>query len=263
MQHFVGHGEGLGEGGAVIGDAEQILVWDDDQGVDEFLQLFDAGFGDAHAVTAFEMKRLSHDTDSQDPRFARDSRDHGSTPRAGATTHPGGDENHIGAAHRLEDVIERFLCRSAADIGPRPGAEPPGDSDPQLNLALCARLQQRLRVGVADYELAPDQIRADHVVDGVSPGAAHPDHRDAGFHLVLVLWDAQVDHAVVPHKSCLYDPRSDRSGLPPRWLTRARASNNVEFASKVLLQPVTQSTEDPAPCACSAAPHTGHLGALR
>ena len=26
MQHFVGHGEGLGEGGAVVGDAEQILV---------------------------------------------------------------------------------------------------------------------------------------------------------------------------------------------------------------------------------------------
>ncbi len=66
MQHVVGHLEGLGEGRALIGDPEQILVRDDEQRVDEFLQLLDAGFGEAHAVRAFEVERLGDHADRQD-----------------------------------------------------------------------------------------------------------------------------------------------------------------------------------------------------
>ena len=50
IEHLVGHREGVGEGGLLVGDAEQVLVRDDDQRVDGLLQLGDAGFGDAHAA---------------------------------------------------------------------------------------------------------------------------------------------------------------------------------------------------------------------
>jgi hypothetical protein len=42
VQHVVGHLERLGEGRALIGQPEQVLVRDDDQRVDELLQLLDA-----------------------------------------------------------------------------------------------------------------------------------------------------------------------------------------------------------------------------
>jgi hypothetical protein len=57
VQHLVGHAEGFGEGGPLVGDPEQVLVRDDDQGVDVALQLADAGVGQAHAVAALRSGR--------------------------------------------------------------------------------------------------------------------------------------------------------------------------------------------------------------
>ena len=70
MQHLVGHAEGFGEGGALVGDAEQVLVGDDDQGVDVALQLGDAGVGQAHAVTALEVEGLGDHAHGQDAALA-------------------------------------------------------------------------------------------------------------------------------------------------------------------------------------------------
>jgi hypothetical protein len=80
------------------------------------------------------------------------------------------------------------------DIRPRPGAEPAGYPDAELDLARRGRELQRLRVGVAGNELAADQVGADHVVDRVPAGAADPDDGDAGLKLLLVFRDAQIDH---------------------------------------------------------------------
>ena len=43
IEHLVGHREGVGEGGLLVGDAEQVLVGDDDQRIDRLLQFDDAG----------------------------------------------------------------------------------------------------------------------------------------------------------------------------------------------------------------------------
>src|SRR5208282_1123852 len=120
-------------------------------------------------------------------------------------------------------------------------------------------LQQRLSIGVAGDEVASDQTRADHVVDGVSPGAPYPDNRDTGLHLLLVLRNAQIDHAVPSAATQLYDTRSG-PGSPFAGSRDDRASDKAEFASKVLSQPVTQSTEEPVwrlRMAGSAAQHLG------
>ena len=118
MQHVVGHLERVGKGRALVGDAEEILVRNDDQCVDKLLQFLDAGVGAAHPMTALEVKRLRHHADGQDPRFARDACDHRSAPGAGPSAHAGGDEHHVGAAHRIEDVVERLLGGGPSDIGP-------------------------------------------------------------------------------------------------------------------------------------------------
>ena len=147
------------------------------------------------------------------PEFAGDTCDYRRTAGTGAPAHTGGDEHHIQVLHRFEDFVERFFGCGAPDIGAGPGAEPAGNADPQLDFAVGGRLLHRLRIRIADDELTPDQIRADHIVDGVSPGAAYPDNSDSGLHLLLVPRDAQIDHM----SSTASQPQScpEGSGLPP------------------------------------------------
>ena len=63
VKHVIGHVEGVGESGLVIGHAEQVLIWNDDQRVDIALQFLNPGLGRVHPVAALEMKRLGHHPD--------------------------------------------------------------------------------------------------------------------------------------------------------------------------------------------------------
>ena len=196
MQDVVGHLEGISERGSVIRHPEQVLIRDDDQRIDEFLKLLDPRLSQAHAVGALEMKWLGDHTDRQNSRFAGDARDYRGAAGTGTAAHSGGDERHVGPVHRLEDFVERLFCGGASDIRPRAGAKASGDADPELDLPRRGGLRQRLSVGIAGHELAPDQVRADHIVDGISAGAPHANNSNAGLHLLLVSRNAQIDHAV-------------------------------------------------------------------
>ena len=58
IEHLVGHGEGRGEGGLLIGHAEQVLVRNDDQRIDMLGQELDSALGRLLAAHAFEMEWL-------------------------------------------------------------------------------------------------------------------------------------------------------------------------------------------------------------
>ena len=88
-----------------------------------FLQLDDAGFGEAHAALAFEVERLGHDADGQDAELARGLRDDRRSAGAGAAAHAGGDEHHVRAGEMIADFVDDFLGGGAPDFGLRAGAE--------------------------------------------------------------------------------------------------------------------------------------------
>ena len=123
IEHLVGHGEGVGEGGLLVRDPEQVLVRDHDQGVDRLLQLVDAGLGDAHAAHALELERLRHDADREDAHVARRAGDHRRRAGAGAAAHAGGDEGHVRARELVADLVDHLLGGGAADLRLRAGAE--------------------------------------------------------------------------------------------------------------------------------------------
>ncbi len=179
MQHLVGHGEGLGEGGAVVGDAEQILVGNDDERIDEGLKFLDAAFGDAHALVALEGEGLGDDADGEDAHLAHRAGDDRRRAGAGAAAHAGGDEHHVRAGDLVENFVERFLGAGAADIGLRARAQALGDARAELNAALGPGLGQRLGIGVGDDEIDAFEFGRDHVVDRIAAGAADAEHRDA------------------------------------------------------------------------------------
>ena len=79
VQHLIGAQKRVGEGGFFVGDAEQVLIRDDNQRVDILAQLGNAGFSDPHPPRAFEGERLGDDANDENAHFLGDPRDHGSS----------------------------------------------------------------------------------------------------------------------------------------------------------------------------------------
>ena len=167
-----------------IGEAEQVLVRDDDQRVDVLLKLGDAGIGRAAAARAFEGERLGDHADGQDALVARSLGDDRRSAGAGAAAHAGGDEAHVRAFERLHDLVDRLFGGGAADLRPRAGAEALGDLEAELDPAVGGRIVERLGVGVGDDEIDALDVGAHHVGDGVAARAADADHADPRAKLV-------------------------------------------------------------------------------
>ncbi len=168
--------------------------------------------GEAHAALALEMERLGDDADGEDAEvLARSLGDDGSRARAGAAAHAGGDEDHVRAAQVIADLVDRLLGRGAADFRLRAGAKAFGDLHAHLHDALGLRHGKRLRVGIGDDEIDALQSGGDHVVDGISAGAADPEHGDARLQFPNV-GDFQIDG----HGSLFNTRASGHRGRPVR-----------------------------------------------
>ena len=116
MQHCVRHMEGIGEGGALIRQTEQVLVRNDDQRVDIGLHLLDAGLGLSHAALSLEIKGFCHHTDGEDAPLARGAGNHRRGAGACAAAHAGGDEHHVAICKLAHHGFNALLGGGASDI---------------------------------------------------------------------------------------------------------------------------------------------------
>ena len=180
VEHLIGHGEGVREGRLLVGDAEQVLVRDDDQRIDRLGEFGDAGLGQTHAARTLEVEGLGHDAHSQNAHLAGDARDDGGRARAGAAAHAGGDEAHMRAHKMIADFLDGLFSSRAADLRLRASAQTFRHLQAHLDDALGLGCGERLGVGVGDDEIDPGEARRDHVVDRVAACAADAAHHDAG-----------------------------------------------------------------------------------
>jgi len=88
----------------------------------------------------------------------------------------------------VEDIVECLFGGGATDFGPRASAEALGDRDAELDRPIGMGLTEGLRIGVRHDEVDAFQVGLDHVVDGVTAGAADADYGDPWFQLGLRLW---------------------------------------------------------------------------
>ena len=176
MQHLVGHAEGLGEGGPLVGDAEQVLVGDDDQGVDVALQLADAGVGQAHAVAALEVEGLGDHAHSQDAALAGALGDDRGRPGAGAAAHAGGDEHHVGAVQVLADLQDASSPRSCR-LGMGARASLGRQTPSWMRRSVLAKAS--CWASCSRPQLNAFKPGLDHVVDRIAAGPADAKDHDA------------------------------------------------------------------------------------
>ncbi|MNY13697.1 hypothetical protein D3C86_1468440 [compost metagenome] len=108
-QHVVRDVEGLLHGGALLDDLEDLVVRDDDEGVDLLAKGGDALLGLLGAATALEHEGTGHDADGQGTDFAGHLGHDRGRAGAGAAAHAGGDEDHVRAVEGGDQVIAALL----------------------------------------------------------------------------------------------------------------------------------------------------------
>ena len=138
------------------------------------------GVGLVGAAPALEGERARDDADGERADAPGDAGHDGRAAGAGAATLAGGDEDHVGAAQHLLDLLRVVLGRLLADLGVGAGAETAGQLAAHVELDVGVAHEQRLRVGVDGDELDTLEADLDHAVDRVDAAAADADDLDDG-----------------------------------------------------------------------------------
>jgi len=168
-------------------ERQELLVGDRDERVDGRLELLKPLLGGLAALVALEEEGLGDDGHRQGLHLPSDVGDHRRRAGAGAATHAGGDEDHVGALEELGDLVARLGGGLPASLRVGAGAQPAGQLLPDLQPHRRAIRRQRLDVGVEGDEVHPLQARRDHRVDRVAPRSADADDADPGGLFALLL----------------------------------------------------------------------------
>ena len=186
IKHVIGHRERLSEGRFLGGKAEQVLVGNDDQRVNDLLQGFDTLFGLTHPLGTFELERLGHHTHGQYTQLTRGLRDDRRSARAGATAHSGGNETHMRPGKLIYNLFDAFLGRSGTNRCPRPGTKTFGHFYTKLNTTFRPALLKGLCVGIGHNEIDALKRLVDHVVHRIAAGTANAENRDTRLEVTLL-----------------------------------------------------------------------------
>src|SRR3972149_2938435 len=179
-QYVVGHQERLDHRRLLVGDGQQPVVGDDDEGIDLLLEAGHALVGVALALGPLEREGPGDDGDGEGAQVLGDLRHDGRGAGAGAAAHAGRDEHHVGAFDRLLQLIAGLLGSLAPALRVAAHAEAPRDPVADANAALGVAAHQRLRVRIYPHELDAQDARIHHAVDGVAAAAADAYHLDGG-----------------------------------------------------------------------------------
>ena len=177
-QYLVGLLEGVQDGDPHIGHLEQLVIGDDDQGVDLVGQVRDARVRLIGSAASLEGERPGHHPYGQCTQRTGDLGHHRGPTGTGATALAGGDENHVGALQRVLDLVGVILGRLAALLGISTGTQTAGQVPADVELDIGVAHQQRLGIGIDRDELNTLEARLDHPVDGIDTTATDADHLD-------------------------------------------------------------------------------------
>src|SRR5258707_5735672 len=124
IKHLIGQGKGIGECGLLVGHPEQVLVWDDQQGVHHLHQFRDAGFGKPHSALAFEVEGLGNYPHGANAKLTRGPGDNRSCSGSGTAAHAGSNEHHVCAGQLIADCIDCLFGCGAPHFGCEPAPRP-------------------------------------------------------------------------------------------------------------------------------------------
>src|SRR5664279_3156223 len=179
-EYVVDDAERIEDRGVLGDDVAQPVVRDRDERVDLRLELLGFLLGDELALVPLERERLRYDADRQRAEVLGDLGDDRGAAGAGAATQARGDEDHVGVAERLRDLLDVLLGGPLPDRGVAAGPEPAGDLVADADLVRGIGLKQGLGIRVDADELDAHHLGPDHPVDGIAAPASDSDDTDQG-----------------------------------------------------------------------------------
>ena len=185
IQNIIRHAESIGECRVFIGKAEEVLVWNDNQGVDNLLQSLNALFRLAHTFTAFKLEGFCHHTHCQDTQFAGRLRNNWSRTRTGAAAHTCCDKAHMCPSQLVHDLLNTFFGCGSANCGFSTGTQTFSDFDTHLDFNRGFRLLQSLRIGVCNNKFNTFKLLVYHIIDSITACAPNTEYGDAWFQVVM------------------------------------------------------------------------------
>ena len=198
LQHVIGMGEGFVLPDVIAQNFEQFLVQNDDQGVNVGFEFGQTGICIVHAASAFEVERLGHHTHSEDAHFFGDTCDHGGSARSGATTHTGGDEEHVRTFDRATDIRLSQFGGFAAFVGFAACAQAGAT---ELDNFVGRAAAQSLGIGIGTDEFNAAHGGGNHVLDGIAAAATHANDLDLGALVERFFFNHLDGHAVLLKKN--------------------------------------------------------------
>ena len=177
FENIIGVRKRLILGDVVTQHFEQFLVQHHDQRIHIGFEFGQAAVGIAHAPATFKIKGLGDNTDRQNTHLACHASDHGRRAGAGATTHAGGDEQHVRTGNGRADVVHRQFGSVASLVGHAAGTQA---AAAELDRLVRCAATQRLGVGIGANKFHALHRATNHVGDGVAAATTNTDDLDLG-----------------------------------------------------------------------------------
>ena len=177
---MVGLFEGVQDGDLLVRHIQQLVVGNDDEGVDLVAQIADTGLGLGRTAVALEGERAGHDTNGQGPEGTSNLGDDGSSTCASPTALTGGDEDHVGALEGLLDLVSVILGSLTSLVRVRTCTQSSGEVPADVELDVGIAREEGLGIGVDGEELDSLEPRLDHAVHGIATATAYPHDLDHG-----------------------------------------------------------------------------------
>ncbi len=161
-----------------LDDREQLLVRNDDQGINLLAQFFNALIGLAGALLSFTLEGTGDNAHNQRAQTFRNIADQWTAAGSRASAHAGSHKHHVASGQGTGDFLPVFLHRTVPDDRIRSRTQATGQIFADLNLVGRLIPLQGLQVGVHSEEINAVQPFFDHAVDSVAAAAAHADDTD-------------------------------------------------------------------------------------
>ncbi|GIR09836.1 MAG: hypothetical protein CM15mP21_0980 [Hyphomicrobiales bacterium] len=177
MQNFIGHCKGFGKCRLGIGDAEQVLVRDDDKRINFLGGSFMPSLADRMRLSLSKSKGLVT-TPTVTPQFACGAGNH--VPHRCRCPPMPAVTKAICEPCNMSTFQPSTLGGLTADSGFEP-APNPSVSLPHLNSAIGLAGRKCLCVGICDDKIDAFQPCAHHIIDRIATSAPDAKHDNTGF----------------------------------------------------------------------------------
>ena len=186
LKHFVCFAESLRHSRPAVYDLQKFIIWNNDQCIHCFLQIFNSRKSIVHTGLGFKTERLCDNAYCQDSHLFGCCRDYGSRSGSGAAAHTAGDKHHISAFHDLFHIFYALLSSLLANFRLCSGAEALRYLLADLKYCWSFTQSQSLFICINAYKLHSSDGLFHHSVHSIISSSAYANDNDLGGRLGFI-----------------------------------------------------------------------------